>query len=712
MREIFPNGYVATLSGWVGAVVVSNYGAVGPYNVSVPAIVSPTGLAIDGSGDLYWLNSVVGGPSPPLNVFEGYPYTPVAITSPPPSSGGPAGSTVPLSVSATGQDLSYAWYGPTIQISYELSLLATTQTFDANMDFSTNGGENEYSTNAGGYEVFVYNKGSFASASFSLSETGPPPILSGLLPSQAVVEGQSLTLTIGARAPFEPFSPVSITTYAWFLNGVPIPGAYSSSYTITNAQTSDAGSYSVTATLYYYGAVAGAGFLPGSATSNVDVVTINPATGPQISVQPLSVSVGLGASATLSVTATGTPPPTYQWSLNGTPIAGATMSTYTIAAATAADAGNYTVAVTNSAGTALSDSAVVTVLSGPSITVQPQAESVREGNSVTLSVTATGLSLTYQWSLNGVPIPGATASTLTIPEAQASSAGSYTVTVSQGGMSVTSVAANLDVSTTRLVNLSARGFVGQGANILIAGFATSGSAPKQILVRGVGPSLASYNVADPVSAPQLTLYNPAGAALAANSGWGGTVVLQDTFLQVGAFALPGESLDAALLETLPVGDYTAGISNAAGATGVALAEVYDADAGAPTSRLINLSARAFVGTGDNTLIVGFAIEGNDPETVLIRGVGPGLAGFGVTGALANPQLSLADSSGNQIAKNSGWGGTAQLTALFTQVGAFELEAGSNDDAILVTLPPGSYTAQLSGAGGATGIGLAEIYEVP
>jgi hypothetical protein len=160
----------------------------------------------------------------------------------------------------------------------------------------------------------------------------------------------------------------------------------------------------------------------------------------------------------------------------------------------------------------------------------------------------------------------------------------------------------------------------------------------------------------------------------------------NTFLQVGAFALPGESLDAALLEPRSGGDYTAGVASASGMTGVALAEVYDADAGTPTSRLINLSARAFVGTAPNTLIVGFAIEGKDPETILIRGIGPGLAGFGVTGVLVNPQLSLADSSGNQIAQNSGWEGTAQLSALFTQVGAFALESGSTDDAILITLP--------------------------
>ena len=340
-------------------------------------------------------------------------------------------------------------------------------------------------------------------------------------------------------------------SYAWNLNGVPIPGANSWMYTIPNAQASDAGNYSVTVSIIYPNPLVGAAFLPSTTTSSVDVVTINPAAGPQISTQPSSVSVGAGGSATLSVGASGTPPLTYQWNLNGNPILGATSSTYTISGATTADAGNYTVTVSNSAGTALSDSAVVTVVTGISITAQPQAQSVRVGNTVVLSVTATGQSLTYQWSFNGVPVPDATASTLTIQAAQVSNGGSYTVTVSDGTQSVTSESINLAVSTTRLVNLSARGFVGQGANILIAGFATSGSAPKQILTRGIGPTLAFFNIADPLLAPQLTLSVPGGATLATDNAWDGTIVLQNTFLQVGAFALPGVSLDTALLETLP-----------------------------------------------------------------------------------------------------------------------------------------------------------------
>lgn len=368
--------------------------------------------------------------------------------------------------------------------------------------------------------------------------------------------------------------------------------------------------------------------------------------------------------------------------------------------------------VTNAAGTALSNSAVVTLDSGPKITFQPQAETVRLGSTALLSVTATGQSLTYQWMLNGAPIAGAMSATLSIPSAQLASGGNYSVAVSDGVGTVTSTVASLSVSTARLINLSARAFVGPGSDTLIAGFVTGGVSPKELLLRAVGPTLESFSVANPLADTTLSLTAPGGAVVATDSGWAGTVLLQNAFLQVGAFALPGTSMDSAILKSLAAGDYTAGVVGTGSETGVALAEVYDADIGTPGSRLINLSARAFVGTSSNILIAGFVIGGNTPETVVIRGIGPGLSAFGVSGVLANPVLTLEDSSGRQLAQNSGWGGTTQLTGLFKTVGAFTLDPASSDAAMVVTLPAGSYTVQLSGASGTTGVGLAEIYEVP
>ncbi|HEY1109423.1 MAG TPA: hypothetical protein VGE76_12340, partial [Opitutaceae bacterium] len=169
------------------------------------------------------------------------------------------------------------------------------------------------------------------------------------------------------------------------------------------------------------------------------------------------------------------------------------------------------------------------------------------------------------------------------------------------------------------------------------------------------------------------------------------------------------SRDAALVQPgLAPGSYSLQVTPATGAGGVALAEVYDASvaSSATAPRLVNLSARTQVGTGANLLIAGFAIGGETSKTVLIRAVGPGLAPFGVTGTLADPQLELYGGS-TLLAVNDNWQASAGDT--FTAVGAFALPASSRDAALLVTLAPGSYTAQVSGIGNTTGVALVEVY---
>jgi hypothetical protein len=129
-----------------------------------------------------------------------------------------------------------------------------------------------------------------------------------------------------------------------------------------------------------------------------------------------------------------------------------------------------------------------------------------------------------------------------------------------------------------------------------------------------------------------------------------------------------------------------------------------------TSRLVNVSVLKHLGTG---LTAGFVVDGTGPKRVLIRAVGPtiGAAPFNVAGAVADPQLTLF-SGQTSVGTNDNWGGTAELTAAFTQVGAFALPATSRDAAILVTLQPGNYTVQVSGVGGTTGVAIVEVYEVP
>jgi hypothetical protein len=267
------------------------------------------------------------------------------------------------------------------------------------------------------------------------------------------------------------------------------------------------------------------------------------------------------------------------------------------------------------------------------------------------------------------------------------------------------------------VNLSVRTTAGNGAQTLIVGFVVSGSAAKPLLIRGIGPSLTQFGVTDALATPQLKVVKMSdGSIVAQNTRWGGSTSLSSTFDSVGAFGLDANSADDALVANLPevVSGYSAQITGAGGATGTALAEVYDLDplTGAVASRLINLSARAQVGTGNNILIAGFTISGNVPKQVLVRGTGPALTQFGVGGALANPKLAIYR-HGTLVATNDDWGGDATLTTAFAQVSAFGLnDPNSKDAALLITLPPDSYSVQLSGVNNTTGVGLIEVYEMP
>jgi hypothetical protein len=176
------------------------------------------------------------------------------------------------------------------------------------------------------------------------------------------------------------------------------------------------------------------------------------------------------------------------------------------------------------------------------------------------------------------------------------------------------------------------------------------------------------------------------------------------------------SHDSALATQLAAGGYTAQVAGQSGDTGVALAEVYDATpAGtftASSPRLTSLSARVQVGTGGNVLIAGFAIGGGSAVTVLVRASGPALVPLGVTGVLPDPQLQLFGGS-TLLVSNFAWGGNAQIAAEAAAVGTFPWNSAASDDsALLITLPPGSYTAEVSGASGDTGDALVEVYEVP
>ena len=361
------------------------------------------------------------------------------------------------------------------------------------------------------------------------------------------------------------------------------------------------------------------------------------------------------------------------------------------------------------------------------ITRQPAPLTVAARSGAIFSVEALGAPpIFYQWLQNGAPIAGATAPSLYLTNVAQAQAGNYSVVVTTSAGSVTSDPALLTLSAapTRLGNISSRGVAGGGTNALIAGFVVTGTGTKQMLIRVVGPTLAGQ-IAGFLPDPNLTLRTTAGVVVQTNDNWGTQVggaaavtAIQQATNRLGAFALPANSLDAVVLATLQPGGYTVEARGAGTTTGVAIVEVYDASTTLAGPKAINVSTRANVGTGENVLIAGFIINGTVSRRVLVRGVGPTLRifpGIAANSVLVDPQLrlQLQDANRTTLATNDDWAGgddAAIVAAAASASGAFALPGGSKDASILLMLPPGSYTATLSGVGAAnnTGIGLIEV----
>lgn len=280
--------------------------------------------------------------------------------------------------------------------------------------------------------------------------------------------------------------------------------------------------------------------------------------------------------------------------------------------------------------------------------------------------------------------------------------------------------------TDRLINLSTRARITteQSDGILITGFVIGGSAPKQVLLRAVGPSLDSFGIHDALADPQLQIFDATGKPIASNDDWIRSSELEEIMQRVGAFALPEGARDAALVLTLDPGAYTMHVRNGGG-SGIALAEIYDAspNPSGEYQRLVNISSRGHVAGGDRILIGGFIVTGNAPKRILVRGAGPSLAAHQVQRSLADPEILVIDGKGVVVARNDNWetpmpvddvqvGATAaEIAAACAKAGAYAFPAGSRDAALVVTLVPGVYTVHLNGIDGATGTGLIEVYEV-
>jgi len=246
-----------------------------------------------------------------------------------------------------------------------------------------------------------------------------------------------------------------------------------------------------------------------------------------------------------------------------------------------------------------------------------------------------------------------------------------------------------------------------GDNVGIGGFIITGNVPKDVLIRAIGPSLAHFNIANVLADPVIELHGPGEFVTMTNNNWRDS---QEEEIQATGVA-PTNDSESAIVATLPPGSYTAIVMGNGHTSGVALVEIYDLNQGVD-SKMANLSTRAFVSTGEDIVIAGFLLSegGISGDRIVVRGIGPSLApsSFPASSVLPDPMLELRDGNGTLLTANNDWQDNAVQAAELRMAGL----APTNDleSAIVATLPPGLYTALLSGKNNSTGIGLVEVYD--
>jgi len=257
---------------------------------------------------------------------------------------------------------------------------------------------------------------------------------------------------------------------------------------------------------------------------------------------------------------------------------------------------------------------------------------------------------------------------------------------------------------SHLANISTRVRVGVGQNVLIGGFIVSGTQPKTLVLRAIGPSLAGLGLPNAMADPVLELHGPAGL-IATNDDWptGGHM---SEILATGL--APGNPTESAIVATVSPGNYTAVVSGYGGGQGIGLVEAYEFDGN--LTRLVNISTRGRVGVGDEPMIGGLIVQGAGVKRVIVRALGPSLAGGPdpIAGVLANPTLALHDGNGNLLAQNDDWGNGGQAGEII----ATTIPPSNNlESAVIATLGPGNWTAIVRGVNNASGVGLVEVYDL-
>jgi len=304
------------------------------------------------------------------------------------------------------------------------------------------------------------------------------------------------------------------------------------------------------------------------------------------------------------------------------------------------------------------------------------------------------------WILTGLSLPGG-------ENFYIRARGYYRCSYNNGSESTTESVRNVFLTPApQAINVSTRMRVETGDNAGIAGFIITGTAPKHVLLRGLGRSLLQVGVSGVLADPVLELHDPGGFVTVRNDNW------RDDPAQAAAIKATGlapiDDFESAIDATLNPGAYTAVIRGKNDSSGVAVVEAYDLSQSS-LSKLGNISTRAFVSTGANIVIAGFILGGNiGNDNVILRGIGPSLSGFGVPNTLANPTLELRNSNGTLLAANNDWQDSPAQAA---EISAAGLAPSSNLEAgIAATLPPGAYTALLAGLNNGIGVGLVEVYD--
>lgn len=434
------------------------------------------------------------------------------------------------------------------------------------------------------------------------------------------------------------------------------------------------------------------------------------------------VAIPEGGSGFLEVRLTGAVTlPRFAWTRNGEPLADGDRSVLALRNFSAGDVGIYRAEVTSADGSlvrtepievSLSHATIVTAQTPLTFSVTGGLGGVRVDTPAGTSWTASGLPDWIETVAAPVTSGSRTLSFLVKPN-DTGGIRSATISIAGEDFPITQ-----GTSAGRIVNISTRGRVGFGEDVMIVGVITTGSGPLDFLGRGVGPTLSRWGLVSTLPDPAIDL-KAGQTTIAANDNWDGGSARAEILAEgrrVGAFDLTDGAGDAALLARLMPGSYTAVVFDKTQAQGVVLAEFYDrtvSGAMAPHTRLVNISTRGRVGVGEDVMIAGFVVSGNAPKQVLVRGIGPELARFGVSDCLRDPVIRVVR-DGKTVAHNNDWAssGRADLVgAAFRASGAFALDLDGLDSALVVTLDPGTYTVILSGADGSHGVAMVEVYDL-